>query len=168
MTMTDNTTKPKRGVPAQFRPEMTGRGYPTTEAGWRRRRDVLVRNGDAARKAGKLSRLGVPDGWGGRHEELAEVRRNSRDASERLLPELMPETDGETLDEARARMGLGALLEITLDKSQPASLRTRACKLFLAFALPQKTIETEVRVAGGALAYLDALIAGFGDDTADS
>ena len=65
------------------------RGYPRTEATFLQRRALLRANRERAMEAGRLTRQGVPNGWAGRRDEIAEVRRNSRTEAEMLTEDFM-------------------------------------------------------------------------------
>ena len=75
----------QHGVPGQWCREAAEAGvpgYPKTEEAWIRLRDHLARGREAARAAGTLRPIGVPDGWAGQKKALSEINA----ACARTLP----------------------------------------------------------------------------------
>lgn len=99
-------------------PEAVGKvpGYPRTAEAFEARCGQLRVNSTRARARGRLTRLGVPNGYAGRRVEASEIRRNSRNAAEWLME------DGPfrgLADCREARIAFTAALAIILDTTLP-------------------------------------------------
>ncbi len=167
---TNERKRSKRGHPALagwpigiWCPAAAGkmRGYPLTQEGYDRRIAALRQNHRTAKEAGKLTRLGVPNGWAGKKDELTTLRRNSQTAAERLIDDMttldMMPPPGET-DDDLAREALQAAAEIAFNPAGEAAARLRAVRLLLTFTRPKPAGRTAVGFVDG-MAFLNGLAA---------
>src|SRR5277367_6071117 len=67
-------------------PDAVGKvpGYAKTEADYMAQKARLAENTKAARAKGRLTRRGVPNGYGGERRELTLIRENARCDAERV------------------------------------------------------------------------------------
>jgi NifB/MoaA-like Fe-S oxidoreductase len=92
----------------------------------------------------------VPNGWAGRKDELADIRRNSRTEAERLTEAVFEP------DCREARMAMEAAMEfvvspLTLPRDRIVGMRT-----VLEFTVP-KPVQVAVLTGGDALGFLRQL-----------
>ena len=162
--------------PGIFCPAAAGvvRGYPLTAATYEAQLQRLRANHKTALDAGKLHRLGVPNGWAGRRDQVAELRqeaadegwktlnllhRNSLHAAERLDPDNLaglqagsrePSTDAERFAIAAA-FALGVIRDPTIT----TRVRVQTARWLLPFlAATPKAARAGL---GDSLAWLDGL-----------
>ena len=140
--------------PGTWNPAAVGkvRGYAKTPEAYARQLAQLQANRDGARAAGLLNRKGVPNGYAGRRDEVAEMRlqatddawvavaawqRNAQTPEEQLPEERLeafrtsqdwPRTDAEMFSAAAAY-----LISVVLDRSQPTRQRLQAARAILPF-----------------------------------
>ena len=140
--------------PGTWNPAAVGkvRGYAKTPEAYDRQLAQLKANRTGARAAGLMTRKGVPNGYAGRRDEVAEMRlqatddawtavaewqRNSQTPEERLPDERLeafrtgqdrPRTDAEMFSAAAAY-----LISVVLDHSQPARQRLQSARAILPF-----------------------------------
>jgi hypothetical protein len=113
-------------------------GYPKSPAAYeamrQRNRETIIKT----HAAGRISRMGVPDGWSGRRKELAEVRRVAATEARQMVGAVRHTALDNIVesDRERAEIALVAALEICRDPSQPARLRIAAARVALGFLIP--------------------------------
>ena len=162
--------------PGIFCPAAVGRvrGYPRTAATYDRQLARLRANHKTALDAGKLHRLGVPNGWAGRRAQVAELRqeatnegwqvlnalhRNSLHADERLDPDnlaaLQAGTRAPMTDPERFAIAAAYALGAILDPTMATRVRVQTARWLLPFLAP--TPKAARAGLGDSLAWLDGL-----------
>jgi hypothetical protein len=103
-------------------------------------------------KAGELpmpTRRGVPDGWGGRKEELARVRRIAAEIGRRAMAALRADEIialPTNTDEEKAQAALEVTFATMFDESKTDDQRERARRDILNFCKVKPVAKTEVKV----------------------
>jgi hypothetical protein len=125
-------------------------GYPRTAEAYAAQAARCRTNREGAIAKGILNRHGVPNGWAGRKDELADIRRNSRTEAERLTEAVFEP------DCREARMAMEAAMEfvvspLTLPRDRIVGMRT-----VLEFTVP-KPVQVAVLTGGDALGFLRQL-----------
>ena len=162
--------------PGIFCPAAVGRvrGYPRTPETYARQLERLRANHKTALDAGKLHRLGVPNGWAGRRDQVAELRqeatnegwqvlnalhRNSLHADERLDPDNLAELQAGTrapmTDPERFAIAAAFALGVIRDPTMTTKFRLQAARMILPF-LAQMPRAARAGL-GESLAWLDGL-----------
>ena len=130
-------------------------GYPRTAVEYARRRAQLRLNRAKALRAGRLTRHGVPNGWAGRKDEIAEVRRNSRTAAERLSADLQVRGIWKP-DNVQAAFAMRAVLEIALSPLNRPVDRLDAMRVVLKYTQPAPVARRIM--SGNPLGFLQGLV----------
>ena len=91
----------------------------------------LAENTKHARARGRLTRRGVPNGYGGERRELTLIRENARCNAERVVDKV---TDDDW--DSRAKFAMSHLLEMVFDPTIPVSERLTAAKIALMYLVP--------------------------------
>jgi hypothetical protein len=106
-------------------------GYPKSRAIYEAQKVRLKANRERAVAAGTLTRHGIPNGWAGRKDEVAEIRRNSRTDAERLCEKVFQ------ADCYEARIAMQACMEIALCELNPMRVRLSAMHTILTYTVPR-------------------------------
>ena len=101
--------------------------YPKTQESWQKRNDVLTANRAGAIAAGKMTRLGVPDGRAGQKPELAVELRNAKTDAEMLAPFLCADW-GDDPDNMIAREAMTGTVKLMRCVHNPPALRLSASR----------------------------------------
>ena len=162
--------------PGIFCPAAAGvvRGYARTPETYARQLERLRANSAAARKRGLLNRRGVPNGWAGMRDEIAELRqeannegwrvlnalhRNSLHADERLDPDNLAELQAgsrePSTDAERFAIAAAFALGVIRDPTITTRVRVQTARWLLPFlAATPKAARAGL---GDSLAWLDGL-----------
>ena len=184
MPITTRTPRPPRvrhpvlvgWPPGIFCPAAAGvvRGYARTPETYARQLERLRANSAAARKRGLLNRRGVPNGWAGMRDEIAELRqeannegwrvlnalhRNSLHADERLDPDNLAELQAgsrePSTDAERFAIAAAFALGVIRDPTMTTKFRLQAARMILPFLAPMpRAVKAGL---GESLAWLDGL-----------
>ena len=114
------------------------------------------------RAEGRLpSRAGIPDGWGGRRTEIAQIKAEASAEAEKIMAHLAQDgiIDESGLDERAGNSALRVALTIVHDRTEKAEIRLKAAALIANFtkSRPTQTLET---IVSPAEAWLEALAQG--------
>jgi len=131
------------------------RGYPRTLELYERQREQLRANSEAARNAGRLTRLGVPNGWAGRRMEIDTARRNSRTAAEMLVTE-MDRLGYWKPDNRESRLIMTEVMGIIVSPLSTVCDRMTAMRMALTYIQPKPMQRVTLAVAGGAFGLAEA------------
>jgi hypothetical protein len=105
-------------------------GYPRTPETFAAQAERLRVNRQKAKERGLLNRHGVPNGWAGRKDEIAEIRRNSQTEAERLTEAVFEP------DCREARIAMTAAMQIALSPVEHPKHRVTAMRLILQYTVP--------------------------------
>ena len=131
------------------------RGYPRTLATYERQRARLRANREHARDNGTLTRLGVPNGWAGKREEIANIRRNSQTEAEMLVEE-MERTGYWRADCVESRVVMTELMKMVVSEIYTVRIRMSAMRLVLTYTQARPTHRVTLAAAGGAFGLAEA------------
>jgi hypothetical protein len=167
MKLQPNSPTPTK-TPGVWNPALVGTpAYPSTLEIYEARRRLLAANVAKARAAGKMTRLGSPNGFRGRRDEADRLQREAHAAACKMVdrwnsanltaaqyavyvPSNMPGSD--IGDEA-----LAAVLAVAICPAYAATERLMAAKIALPHLRPRPTNRSVVTLEG-ALSFLDSLI----------
>jgi hypothetical protein len=132
--------KPGWERPTRWRPEFVGvkPGYPKTPEAWEAQRERSRQHAKQLHERGGFTRRGIPDGWSGRREELADIRAENL-ASARQAVARMRERGELLSDDERAEFALAYAMSIVLDPAACATDRLAAARLVLTYTLARPT-----------------------------
>jgi hypothetical protein len=128
-------------IVGEWCPELVGKvpGYPRTQETYEAQRARLNANRERALRAGTLTRHGVPNGWAGKKEELAEIRRNSQEGAERLIGR-MAAKGVFVPDNWQAELAMTAAVAMVLNKAYSTMTRMRAVRVILEYSQVKPTV----------------------------
>jgi hypothetical protein len=116
---------------------------------------MLRANRERAIQAGKLTRLGVPNGWAGQKEELGEIRRNSQTDAERLAEDM--EVRGVWVPDClESRIAMREAVEMAINPLHPVRVRLAAMRVILEYAMPRPMAQ-RILVGTNPLDFLNGL-----------
>jgi hypothetical protein len=119
--------------------------YPLTQEAWQRQYDTLLANAAKARKAGKLNRKGIPNGYAKRRDEVATIREAHQAEAEQIVAALRnAQQPDERLDRDEARMSddemsdiaLAAVIAIMRAPTTSVTNKLIACRVVLPYLKP--------------------------------
>ena len=147
MTARTRSWKPGWRRPTGWNPELVGKpGYPKTSEAWEAKREKSRQHARKLHERGGFARpKGVPDGWSGRHAELAATRQQSVEAARRAVSVMQSrgDLDGE---DPRAAEALAFLASVILDCAASSTDRLAASRTFLTFTMPRPAMRGVVSV----------------------
>jgi hypothetical protein len=125
-------------------------GYPRTPETFAAQAERLKANRQRAKERGLLTRLGVPNGWAGKKDEIAEIRRNSQTEAERLTEAVFE------ADCWEARVAMTEAMKIALSPFYRMADRLVAMRLILQYTVPRPAQRVALE-SGDALGFLRRL-----------
>ena len=124
------TWKPGWQRPTGWDPAKAGqRGYPKSQEIWEAKREGSRQRALRSHAQGVFTRIkGIPNGWSGRHAELAAMRQETTQDARLAVSRMDTRSEDPRVAEA-----LTFLASVILDRASPATEKLAAARVFLSY-----------------------------------